>query len=166
MAENITKDVVEVVPTTAQANVDQSTLESIILSESMVQDKEGSFEQAPFETKTATVGFREDTGVVITQTESSERETILKPGEKPEWKHAETGVATLELVVKTETDIHDTFKDLEVPQPETVSAQSEFSTFKTAVNLETVATESDLPLELLHLKLETSSFQSMKVKAL
>jgi titin len=148
VAGNITKDVVEAAPSMAKANVDQSTLESIIQSESMVQDSEQPFEKAPLDVKTATIGFREDTGVVITQAESNESETILKPSETPEGKRAEAGVDALELVVKTETDVNEGFKDLEVQKPETASAQSEFAAFRTAVNLETIPTESDVPLEI------------------
>lgn len=148
VAENITKDVVADTPVTAQANIDQTTLEGIIFSQSIIQDKEASFEKVPFDAKIATISFREDSSVMTTQTETAENEDVLKSSEKPEGKYAQAGVDTLESVIKSEVDVSESLKNLEILQTEPVSALSEVSALGTAVSSETVPSESDLPLEI------------------
>lgn len=139
-----TENVLKEEPLTAQANINQLSLEGIIETEHNVQESEKYFEKSPNDIKQANVEFREDEGIIITQIISTDTESNLNQIRKPILEQAVLDIDVHKLPTSTEVNIQETVDQSNIIfKPIMTVAHSELFPLETAVTSETIPTEAE-----------------------
>ncbi|CAG9840240.1 unnamed protein product, partial [Diabrotica balteata] len=132
-----------------KAEIEQTTVEAVVQTKTLVQESETYFDKPDLVSKSADVSFITDQSVTITQTITNEAESSLEPLSQPDAMLASTDWETHSIPLKTEHNIMDSIKNIDLEEPLAVSATTELSTLPTALKFETIVSEleSDSPAE-------------------
>lgn len=137
-------------PNAATANVEQTTIEGIIQTDSVPSESESPLKKFEADEKIVNVDFEEGQSINVTEIHSIEKETDYTEF-KAKDQTATTSVEAHPVVQTQEINITDNINKFDVKQPQLASAEPQVSTYTTATKSE----------ELLH---ETEEYFSEKLK--
>lgn len=136
-------------PVTEKASVDQLPLQSVILSEISVAEKEGEYKGLIKPAiKNAEISFEEGQGVSVVEVVAGDIEKTFLPGEIPSTKSASISVTGREVAIKTEVNIDSTVEDMpkkEHHQMKNVSIQQ--LPFESVITTKPIVNEKEVNLE-------------------
>lgn len=148
-AEYVIDKIPEFIKHEAKASKEQLPFESIIQTETPIQEKEGLCK--PKETPlSAAVDFevvKERGGLVVTEVMTEDKEEWYKTSDVPEIRNAEGIFIPIELSQKSEVVPEDSVGEVTTKTPEAVFAKTLQSTLHSVMLKETAAGESEAPLE-------------------
>lgn len=140
--DTVTQNTEDVV-SSATAEVEQTTLDSVTHLETMVQESETSFDKFEVDFKTAEIDYSTQKAVAVTEVKPHETGESITAEETPEGKTAEVDLEGRDVPVKLLVELRDNFSDLEVLQPTTSEAVMDITALPTAQQTETVANEAE-----------------------
>lgn len=135
--------IIEQKPNFANANPETSLVEGLTQTQTLAQEQEMYFERPVLDTKSATVDFTSQHAVSVSEVKSSETESELQLEEKPTGNQASVGLLGHELPVRSELEVNENTGDLQSSQPEHLSAQPDISALSTALQTETLISETE-----------------------
>lgn len=140
--DTITSKIEDVV-SSATAEVEQTTLDSVTHLETMVQESETLFDKFEVDLKTAEIDYSTQKAIAVTEVKPHETGESIPAEETPKGKTAEVDLEGREVPVKLLVELRDNFTDLEVLQPTSSEAVMDLTALPTAQQTETLTNEAE-----------------------
>lgn len=133
---------------TVNASEEQLPFESLLQTETSVQESEGTFRpmEAPFKT-VVSVGLVEEQGIIVTEVKSEDKEESYAELDVLETRKAEEMFIPIEIYDKSEVVPEDSVGEVTTKTPEEVFARTLQTTLHSVLLKETTVGESEAPLD-------------------
>lgn len=150
-SENTVNEAIMQKPIEFTANVEQTFMESITQTHSIVTESEGILGKFDTDTKLANVEFEEGKSINVTEITSADREDEYTLEQTAKEQTIIAQIESYLVVQKEEVTANDFINELSVKEPKTASAESSVLPFNTTIQSEIILRESERPFaEVTH----------------